>query len=401
MKIKGQQTFPLQLPLGLITGVFATMSMIFQGIMQIIFIVLLCLCLAASVLYVRKLPKKSRAVLLYIVLLVAGYLLSCAYVGAFLGRVDTGDITPVEKKEETAILLLSPGELTEYHYRDALYRLRVYRETGFGGVRWWNIPIKAQQLKNNLNKMERNTYTQINQNLYHKLEQSLGDRFKFYNASLFGAPFIETAVSQILNDGYQKIIILNNFLVEQPYKEVVDNKILKVIEKSRVDAEVKFTFPLWNHDGLISYYEQCILEKTQEISPEQIGVVLVARGTGRKSQRKFPKTLNREEVFYNKIKESIVKNGFESRKIRIAYLRHRRPGLKDAIDYLLDYGISKLVIVTAGFENPGIDTEYHIPRMIEGLDLPGGVDAVVIGTWGDSDFLVRALIDRLEMVDEL
>jgi hypothetical protein len=69
------------------------------------------------------------------------------------------------------------------------------------------------------------------------------------------------------------------------------------------------------------------------------------------------------------------------------------------VDYLVDSGISKLVIVAAGFESPGVDTERLLPGIIEDMDLPQNVDTVFIGPWGDGDLLVRALLDRLEMMD--
>lgn len=387
--------------LGLLTGILAATSMILHGAWQMVTTVIFCISIIAMVFLARKRRKKMRAVLVFLAVAVLGYLLSCIFVCAFLGRAKTGDINPVERKEEPAVLLVSPGDITEYNCRGALYRLAIKRETGLGDVWWWNTPYKAFQLRRNLEKMDGDACARAGQNLYNKLNEGLGGEFKLYSANLLGPPFIETAVENILNDGYSKIVVLGNLLVEQPYREVIDRKIVSIIEKGGTDAEVLFTFPLWNHDALVSYYEQSILEKTQEISPEQVGIVLVAKGTGKKVRDKYPQAVNREQVFYDKIKESIMKNGYESRKVRVAYLDRRQPDLEDAVDYLIDSGISKLVIVAAGFENPGVDTEWLLPRIIKGLDLPQHVDTVFIGPWSDSDLLVRALLDRLEMMDVL
>lgn len=385
--------------LGIITGILAAASMVLHGAWQMVTTALLCISLIAFVFLIKKRRKKLQPVLVFLVVVLLGYLLCCIFVCAFLGRAKAGDINPADVREEPAILLLSPGEMTEYGSRSALYRLAIKREAGLENVRWWNTPYKAFQLRRSLKGMDKNNCILAGQNLYNKLKEELGEEFKLYSANLFGPPFIETAVESILNDGYKKIVVLNNLLVEQPYKEVVDTKILNIIKKSGVDAEVLFTFPLWNHDALVSYYEQGILEKTQEISPGQVGVVLVGKGSGRKVRDKYPQAVNRERVFFDKIKESIMKNGYESRKIRVAYLGGRKPGLEDAVDYLVDSGISKLVIVAAGFESPGVDTERLLPGIIEDMDLPQNVDTVFIGPWGDGDLLVRALLDRLEMMD--
>ncbi len=387
--------------IGFLTGIIVAAAMMLHGIWHIITIALLCICFFIFVLLTIKHRKKTRVVLIFAGAAILGYLLYCVFVSAFPGRIDIEEISPSDRKQEMAILLLSPGEITEYHYKNALYRLDIKREAGAGGVRWWNMPVKALQLKRNIKRMDGNVCIRTGENLYNKLSEALGEDFGLYSANLFGPPFIETTVEDILKDGYNKIVVLNNLLVEQPYKEVVDKKILKVIENSGMDAEVLFTFPLWNHDALVSYYEQGILEKTQEISPEQVGVVLVARGTGKRVRHEYPQAVNREQVFYDKIKESIMKNGYESRKIRVAYLRHRQPGIGDAVEYLLDSGISKLVIVAAGFENPGLDTEWLLPRLLDKIDIPENVDTVIIGPWGDSDLLVKALMERLDTVDVL
>ncbi|MDD2573440.1 MAG: hypothetical protein WCS98_06540 [Bacillota bacterium] len=387
--------------IGLLTGIFAAAAMMLHGIWHIVTIALLCICFFVFVFLIKKRQKKLRAVLIFVGATVLGYLLYCVLICAFPGRINVGEISPSDRKDEAAILLLSPGEITEYQYKSALYRLDINRQSGVEGVKWWNTPVKALQLRKNIKRIDEYKCLQAGENLYNKLNEELKGDFGLYSANLFGPPFIETVVGDMLKDGYNKIIVLNNLLVEQPYKEVVDEKILRIIEKSGMDAEVLFTFPLWNHDALVSYYEQSILEKTQEISPEQVGVVLVARGTGKKVREKYPQTVNHEQVFYDKIKESIMKNGYESRKIRIAYLRHRQLGIGDAVEYLLDSGISKLVIVTAGFENSGIDTEWLLPKFLGRIDVPEHIDTVIIGPWGDSDLLVRALMDRLDMVDVL
>ncbi len=400
MKIRVKSNNLLLIFLALIMGITFAVSFVLHGAWQVILIVLLCICLFASVLHIRKFYKKPRIILLFAVLMLTGYLLSCIYMSSFSGRVKTGDITPAEINGGTAVLLLSPGEIDLYDSHSAIYRLKSCREAGLGGVRWWNIPFKAQQLKRSFNSIDGETCILTGQNLFDKLKAELGDRFELYCADLFGSPFIETVVDEILKKGYDKIIVLNNLLVEMPFKEVIDKKIIGVIEKSGNEAEVLFTFPLWNHDGIVSLYEQRILEKTQEISPEQVGVILVARGFDRKTQKEYPQAFDRAEVFYNKIKESLVKNGYDGRKIRIAYIGHRQSGVKDTLDYLLDYGINKLVIAAVGFESTGIETEYIIPRLAESRKLPENVGTVFIGPWGDSDYLVDALLDRLEMVNE-
>lgn len=400
MRLRVKLNYILSIFLGLIMGILAVLSMVSQSIGQIVLIILICIGLFAAVVHIRKFDKKLRTVLLLAVCFLTGYLLCCALVSGFAGKIKTEDIAPAERKEDTAVLLLSPGEIEECDRKSIIYRLNSYKEAGFGGIRWWNMPLKAQQYKRGFNRTDKEAYIKSSQELCNKLEGQLGNGFVLYNASLFGPPYVETVINEILQLGYGKIIILNDLLVELPYKDMLQKRIFDVIQQSEMDVEVMFTFPLWNHDGLVSHYEQQILERTQEISPEQVGVVLVARNFDKKAQRQHPQAADRAEVFYNKIKESIVKNGYDGRKIRIAYLDHRHSGIKDTIDYLLDYGINKLVVVMAGFESHCIETEYIIPSIVEGRKMPDNVNTVLIGPWGDSEFLVDALVDRLDMVEQ-
>jgi protoheme ferro-lyase len=399
MKGKFDIAYFLLMLLGFAVGILSTVCIMSENIVQIISIALICIFLLVTLYYLLKIRKKLWLIIFFILLMITGYLISCIYVNLFMGRVEVGEIDPSQQKEGTAVLLLSPGEIKEYSPNGAVYRLKAYRDTCVSNVSWWNIPLKVRGLKEGIKGIEGNTFPAENQSLYNKVSECYGEKYKVYNANLFGPPYLETVTKEILKDGYKRIIVLSNLLIQQPYKEVVDSKILKIIGERRLEAEVLFTFPLWNHDGLVSLYESRILEKTQENDPEQVGVILVARGYSKKNYEKFREAFKREEVFMNKIKESIVKNGYDGRKVRTAHLRYREPGLEEAVDYIMDSGVSKLVVVAAGYENSCIDTEYVIPEMLKAIKLPSGVETVYIGPWGDSDLLVKALGDRLKMVD--
>lgn len=390
---------------GLLIGFFIAAAMVFHGIWQIVAIVVICICFFLFVILIRRRRKKNqkgtKMVLMFIGLVVLGYLLYCGFIHVLPGSIKTGGIDPSETKDGAAVLLFSPGEIAEYEYKSALYQLNMKRRTGVGGITWWNTPVKALCLKKDIKRVKGEEYLQTGENLCNKLSTGFDNRLGMYMANLYGPPFIETTIENILKDGYNKIIILNNFLTECSHKEIIDKKILETLKKSGVDAEVFVSFPLWNHDALASHYEQCILGNVQETKPEQVGVMLVAKGSSKKARNRWPKAVKGETVFYNKIKESLMKNGYESRKVRVAYLYHRQPGVKDTVKYLLGTGINKLVVVAAGYESPCIDTEWIIPRILENVNLPEHMDIVFLGPWGDNEHLIRALLTRLDMVDAL
>ncbi len=348
---------------------------------------------------IKKHQRKMFILLSFAGIVILGYLLCCVHFCIFPGRINVDKISPSERRGEAAVLLLSPGELNEYVYKDVLYRLNIKRKVSTDGVRWWNLPVKALQIKRNIKKTIKGDCVEAGENLYNKLGSKIGDRFALYRANLFGPPFIETSVGDILRDGYDRIVVLNNSLVEQPYKEVIDSKILKTIDKSGVKAEVIFSFPLWNHDGLISYYGQSIMEKARETDPERVGVILIGKENNKKVRKMYPETVKQEAVFYNKIKENLMKNGYESRKIKVAYLCCRRMDIRDVANHLVECDIDKLIVAAAGFEGLNLDIERVLHRVFGRLNLPECVDMEFIGPWGDNDYLIEALMKRLEMVD--
>jgi len=163
---------------------------------------------------------------------------------------------------------------------------------------------------------------------------------------------------------------------------------------------VSFTYPLWNHDAVASIYENRILYKTQETSPEQVGIVLIGKGCSGKALQIYADGYKGEEVFLNKIKEGMIKNGYDSRKMRIAYLKYRKPSVEEEVEYLLDSGVNRIAVVAAGYENPCIETEYSIPKLLSKIKIPKGTEILYIGSWEDDDLLVKALGDRLKIVAE-
>ncbi len=387
--------------LGLLMGFSIAMAMALQGVSQLIEIILLCSIFFTLMVLIKKRRGKVMMVLGIAGITICGYLLCALLFCVSPVKTSVSEICPSERREEIALLLLSPGELSEYNYKDVLYRLNIKRKVGMDGVRWWNMPVRALQLKRNIKGTDWGYCIGTGENLYNELSKRIGDEFRLYRANLFGPPFIETSVGDILNDGYNKIIVLNNLLVEQPYKGIIDAKILDTINKSGIKAEVKFTFPLWNHDALISYYEQRIIEGARGRDPDQIGIVLVATGNDKKIRKRYPEAVKREAVFYNKIKESVMKNGYENKRIKVAYLRHRRPGIRDAADSLMEHQIDKLIVVAAGFESLDLNVQRTLPRTLEKLNLPEYMDVEFIGPWGDSEHLIDALIERLEMAWDL
>jgi len=385
--------------LGIFVGILLTLSLICKNPIQGIAIALICCCVLMTAYFIRKVHKKSKIILLYILLLVTGYLLSSICVGAALGRMETDEIITTGEKETAAVLLLSPGEVKEFHTQWAIYRLKVFKEVYGSRIIWWNLPFRVYSVKNSLKEMDTNVFSQTNQQLYNKLKETLGEETCVYNANLLGPPYIETVVEEILKEGYKKIVVLNNFLIEEPYEEIIDRKIYKTAKISQSDVEVLHTFPLWNHDAMATLYENRIMEKIQENAPDKVGIILVTRGCNKKTMKKYEEAYKREEVFLNKIKENIIKNGYDGRKIKIAYINNREPDLRGMIDYLLDSGVSKLVVAAAGFENQCIETDYLIPRIMEKADIPPGIEVEYVGCWGDSDVLVKALIDRYKTVN--
>ena len=121
---------------------------------------------------------------------ILGYLLYCVFVSAFPGRIDIEEISPSDRKQEMAILLLSPG-----NHRIPLQKRFVptgyKREAGAGGVRWWNMPVKALQLKRNIKRMDGNVCIRTGENLYNKLSEALGKTSGCTVPTCLGLPLLK------------------------------------------------------------------------------------------------------------------------------------------------------------------------------------------------------------------
>ncbi len=384
---------------GLLLGILFAMFLVCKSPLQYIAVVIMCLCLLATAYFIRKMPKKKRIILLYALLLLVGYLLTAAFVSGTMGDIEAENITPGEEKDSTAVLLISPGEITEFRTEWAVYRINMMREVYPARTSWWGTPYKVYGIRRNLKKVDTDMFSSTNQQLYNKVKDALGEQVCVYNANLFGPPYIETVTREILQAGHKRIVVLENFLIQEPYKEAVDSRIFEAAKACNADIKLIHTFPLWNHDAVATLYENRIMEKIQENNPEKVGIIFVARGCSTKTLERYREAYKREKVFLNKIRENLVKNGYDSRKIKTAYLRYRDPEVKDMIEYLLDSGVSKLVIVAAGFETPCIDTEYVIPGIIDKTDIPEGIEVEYVGAWGGSDILVKALIDRFRIAN--
>lgn len=384
---------------GFLIGMLLTVFMVYQNPLQLAALVLALVCLLGTVYLVGKANIKFRTVIVYLALILAGYLLTSALVSGIAGNMGAEKVVSRGESQQTAVLLLSPGEIREFNPHQAVYRLKVLKETCCYDIKWWNMPFKVYSLKRAVKKLGDNPFPEVNQSLYNKVQENLGAQFRVYNANLLGPPYIEWVVKEIIRAGHSKMVVLCNFLVFEPYRDFIDSKIRGVLEKSEGDMEVLYTFPLWNHDAIAILYENRIMEKVQENVPEDVGIVLVAKGASDRACEKYQDGYKREQVFFNKVKENLVKNGYDSRKVKVAYLRYQEPGLREAIDYLLDSGVRKLVIAAAGLENYNIESQLAVKKIIGDSNIPRHVEVEYVDCWGDSDLLVKALVDRLRVVN--
>lgn len=400
MKLKFDITYIWIISLGLAVGVLSTVSMMAGSSLRIIATVILCLCLIGVLFYTFKFEKKLKIITAIVLVMMLGYLLSCLYISAFMGRISVDEAASSLENTGTAVLLVSPGEMGGYTANGAVYRLKAGKDTYTSGASWWSIPIRAGSLRKNFKGMDKNIVSEISQSLYNKMNEEHGSGYTVYNAGLFGPPYLETVTREILKNGHDRIIVLINFLIQQPYQETISGKIARVMEDSKLSAEVNFTYPLWNHDAVASIYENRILSKTREISPEQVGIVLIGRECSSKALRIYSDAYKCEEVFFNKIKENMVKNGYDSRKMRTAYLKPRKPSVEEEIEFLLDSGVNRIVVAAAGYENPCAETEHGIPGLLSRVKVPRGTEIMYIGSWEDDDLLVKALGDRLKIAAE-
>lgn len=366
------------------TLLFACMffSFIFRGYLENIFIVL-----ATLLFYKQIIVDKDYKYMAYS-LIIAFIGVNIITVSIFRNNISSNEISPLENKEETVVLLVSEGESKSYDLKERVSK--IYFEKG---LKSYVSAIKdLYTYKMYYEKLGSSSFKEDSEYIATNLRDKLGTNYKVVNSYLYSYPYFENSIEDIVAKGYKNIIICPMFMTEGKDFDIFTKRYekLDLVNYNLSNIEILDTFHKSNNLALL--YKDEIL-KTIVSKKKDIGVLLI----GFQNEN----NLEQDILFREKIRDYILqdeKNNYI--QIKLPLLENNKKDIIKCGEELLEYGIDGLYIVLPTSIIESIYTKNLVNSILSELDM-GDTKFYYIDTNKKYDLIVDEIFNRISLLSKI
>jgi len=310
-------------------------------------------------------------------------------------QADESDIRlDVQKKENTAVLLLFEGEPDTYDL--PLFLKNISQTNNF--IDKIQAPFQLYQYKKAYEKMGGSRYTDISRETGNSLSEHLNYGYDVFWGYISNKPYYDEVFKQkILKANYQKIIIAP-IDIKEPFNY---QKIIQVVERESAafpDAAFKIMPPLWDGFTAASLVEK-VYTLNHSVEPSETGVILLNSMKPEDFSKPHSDPFVQGQSFMKELKSVFVANGFEGRKIKFAALHSFKKEILQKTEELQQYGVKKIYVISAMNMEEKIDIQYKIEKFMKKLKRSKGIEMEHIKGWGFEEAFVEELEYQIRMMN--
>jgi protoheme ferro-lyase len=382
--------------MALASGGMLTLVLMAPRRQQTSFTIMLALALLIAVLGVyisvttspNRVAGLTNAVVLLVLSFALGYTLTTFSVLSSSKRRRAPAI-PETKGNHTAVILYAPGEPPEYDVRSAARRFELADDAQ-------DIPpillrpFYMRDLRTKYSALGISPYRDFYLQLAEKVQSRLDTSHRVEVAFYSDQPSLASVVSRAMEEGAKRIVI-THLRASDPPDPVRAGDLFEGLNPESKGVKVVHVGPLTHPTLLPQIYVRRVLESVPQVvvDPADLGLLLVGRGhdTGGESAR----TRQEQEVdFQRKVREALVKVGFDESRITQGWLR-AVPTVVDALAVLIAVGCKVVLWMPSTYPADGINTLFEIPTVIEGMAREHGVRLVPLGAWNADDLAAEEI----------
>lgn len=211
----------------------------------------------------------------------------------------------------------------------------------------------------------------------------------------YGRPTLAEAVAQSAASGSREVaIVVLGFEDSSP----IDRQKQALDQAGLREAGVKVLFgpSVWTDRRLPARLAERIVSATQGTDLASVGVVLVGAGVPPAWETEHPQAGSEENYFNQRVRLLLAEAGIDERRVRVAWLDFQVPDVTEAVRHLAALGCSRIVVTPSTIALPSLATVLDLRRAVELARVPGEVQTVVLGAWGDDPVLVQAVAASAE-----
>lgn len=140
-----------------------------------------------------------------------------------------------------------------------------------------------------------------------------------------------------------------------------------------------------------------------DTDPGNIGLLLVGRGhpaPDPREQRSSDKRYRQESDFQNKVRQALIKVGFDESQVAIGWLRSNSPTVAEALELLISVGCKSVLWLPSAFSADGVNTLCDVPTQIDSKAREHGIKLASLGAWNADDLTAEDIAARVRAVTD-
>jgi protoheme ferro-lyase len=366
-------------------------------------IALFCFFLSAVLLLrLKKISRKLAVLGLMVLFGIAGYLIACAVYLKAPEHEKEPTLAPVRASlpGHTAIIYFTHGEPRTYDGSFEAWKHAIHEmdETGVPFVPWPFRPFFFKKVRDEYFEVGGSFHNLIHTRTMERIESAYrktGDpNARCYIAYSDDSPHADAAAVQAVQDGADRLILLNVWLTDSDHSES-GRKEIEALQPEKHGVKLCVTDTLKNSRRLMRMIVERAIKASGDMNRADIGVLLVAHGQPASWDALFKKQPVQENDFRLETKKMLVAEGYNEQNIALGYMEFKQPNIKTAVQTLLSQGVKKILVSPVNISAESIHSEHEIPSMVEQAGLPDAVSVVHLGAWNDDPQLIEDLLEKL------
>jgi protoheme ferro-lyase len=335
----------------------------------------------------------ANSIVLLILAITLGYALTTFSVLSTSRRkpgTDIGtSILKVEPAERTDVILLAPGEPPEYNTRHAARRLEL-ADDAVDVPPLLLRPFYMRDIKSKYQSIGPSPYRESHIELARKVQSRLDNVNRVTAAFYSDEPELGEKMAALIKEGTRRIVIAH-LRVTDPPDAFTTGDLYDGTNPEMFGVSVRRTEPMWDSQLLPQIYVRRMIEALPHTGPDtaEVGILFVGRGHIQSSKAAAAR-YSEESNFLRRVRDAILRLGFEDRKSAIGWLRHS-PTVADSLQSLVAAGCKTIYCIPASFTADGINTLYDIRAQVDPIVKANNIKLISLGGWNADDLAAEEI----------
>jgi hypothetical protein len=333
----------------------------------------------------------ANAVVLLVLAFTLGYALTTFSVltSGRKRRMPHAPLKQSDRTARTAVILLAPGEPSEYETSSAARRLE-FAEDPQDVPPLLLRPFYMRDIRTKYDVIKRSPYRDFHIELAQKVQSRLDNSYSVAPAFYADKPLLAESVAQAIEEGARSILLANVRVADAP-DPVLAGDLLEGINLDHYGVRMRQTEPLWDSQLLPQIYVRRVLEVLPGLGPhaEDAGLLLVGRGhaqVGETAIRRYTE----ESSFLRRVRDALIRTGFDPKHVATGWLRHS-PSAAEGAQALIKAGCKVIYCVPAAFSADGVNTLFDIPAQVDAVIKASGTRFISLGAWNADDLAAEEI----------